>query len=150
MRIVNLRWKPLTDEAFAPFGRIVRDFANDVPKVSVGQVVRNQVRAKRTNCVEWVSAHWDGEQILVPHEKVPTVFVVAPPSERPDPKGFRAFLSDGSAGICLSVGVWHALPIPTTKENALYDNAQGSQWHDHTVELNLPSELGIILSVALP
>ncbi|MCS3919979.1 ureidoglycolate lyase [Fervidibacter sacchari] len=150
MRQVTLQCKPLDEENFAHFGRLVRNFALAVPKLEVGVVVRNQMRVVRNTKVEWVSAHYDGEQIIFPHEPVPTVFVVAPPSPLPTLESFRAFLSDGTIGVCLSVGVWHAMPIPVSCDHALYDNAQGSEWHNHTVEIHLPTELGGILIVELP
>jgi ureidoglycolate hydrolase len=145
-RIV-LRCEPLTEDAFAPFGAVVHDFATVTPRLRVGTVVRNRMRAYRTAQVEWVSAHRDGEQIVVPREPVPTVFIVAPPSERLTHTQFRAFLSDGTAGVCLAPEVWHALPIPVDRDHALYDNAQGSDWHEHTVEVHLPTELGVVLCV---
>jgi len=142
-----LRCEPLTEENFSPFGYIVRDFAYVAPKLVIGEVVRNRMRVRRVKEVEWVSAHYDGEQIIFPCEPVPTIFVVAPPSERPSLKNFRAFLSEGEIGICLALGVWHTPPIPVDREHALYENAQGSQWHDHTFEFHLPSELNAILCV---
>jgi ureidoglycolate hydrolase len=150
MRQVVLKCEPLTADAFAPFGRIVSDFASATPFLRVGEVVRNRMRAWRLREVEWVSAHHDGEQIIVPCERVPTVFVVAPPAPRPMPESFRAFFGDGTVGVCLAIGVWHAPPIPVTCEHALYDNAQGSEWHEHTVEVHLPTELCCLLSVELP
>jgi len=150
MRQVILQCEPLTEENFAPFGYLVRNFASAVPRLKVGEVVRNRMRVVRNTKVEWVSAHYDGEQILFPHEPVPTVFVVAPSSSLPTLESFRAFLSDGTIGVCLSVGVWHAMPIPVFCDHALYDNAQGSEWHNHTVEIHLPTELGGILIVELP
>jgi ureidoglycolate hydrolase len=83
MRQVILQCEPLTEENFAPFGYLVRNFALAVPKLKVGEVVRNRMRVVRNTKVEWVSAHYDGEQIIVPRETVPTVFVVAPPSPCP-------------------------------------------------------------------
>jgi len=145
-----LRCEPLSEETFAPFGYLVQNFAAATPKLKVGVVVRNRMRVLKTNKVEWVSAHYDGEQVIVPHQPVPTVFVVAPPSPRPTLESFRAFLSDGITGVCLGLGVWHATPIPVSCDHALYDNAQGSEWHNHTVEIHLPTELGGILIVELP
>ncbi|MCS7263831.1 MAG: ureidoglycolate lyase [Armatimonadetes bacterium] len=142
-----LRCQPLAEENFAPFGYIVRNFAEAKPNLIVGEVVRNRMRARQVREIELVSAHYDGEQIVFPCEPVPTVFIVAPPSERPSLESFRAFLSDGTLGICLAIGVWHALPIPIDRDHALYENAQGSQWHEHTVEFHLTSELDAILCV---
>lgn len=149
MRQVILQCEPLTEENFAPFGYLVRNFALAVPKLKVGEVVRNRMRVVRNTKVEWVSAHYDGEQIIVPHKPVPTVFVVAPPSPRPTLESFRAFLSDGTTGVCLSIGVWHAVPIPVSRPHALYDNAQGSEWHNYTVEVHLPTELGGMVVIDL-
>lgn len=149
MKQIVIQCEPLSEENFAPFGYLVRNFASATPKLKVGTIVRNQMRTRKVTKIEWASAHYDGEQIIIPHEAVPTVFVVATPLPKPSLESFRAFLSDGTVGICLSVGVWHALPIPITRDHALYDNAQGSEWHDHTVEVNLPKELGAILCVDL-
>jgi ureidoglycolate hydrolase len=147
MRRIVLRCEPLDERNFAPFGYIVRDINSSVPQLKVGKVVRNQLRVRKMTEIEWVNAHYDGEQIIVPHEPVPTIFVVATPSLRPSLESFKAFLSDGTVGVCLRIGVWHALPIPVSRDHALYDNAQGSEWHEHTVEIHLPTELGAILRV---
>ncbi len=147
MQKFALKCEPLTEESFAPFGSIVRNFFDAEPKLLVGAVVRNSMRVRQVKEIEWVSAHHDGEQITFPCEPVPTVFVVAPPSERPSLESFRAFLSDGKVGVCLALGVWHAPPIPIDREHALYENAQGSQWHEHTLEFHLPTELNAILCV---
>lgn len=149
MKKFALKCQPLSDEAFKPFGYIVRNFEASQPRLLVGTVVRNKMRVRRVLEIDWVSAHYDGEQIVFPCELVPTVFVVAPPSKRPSLESFRAFLSDGTVGVCLALGVWHAPPIPVDREHALYDNAQGSDWHEHTVELHLPKELGVVLEVEI-
>ncbi|MFN3422445.1 MAG: ureidoglycolate lyase [Armatimonadota bacterium] len=147
MRRIVLRCEPLTVETFAPFGRIVSNFYETEPQLRIGTVIRNRIQARRTSQIEWVSAHHDGEQIIFPRAPVATVFVVAPPSERPPLDHFRAFISDGTVGVGLSIGVWHALPIPIDCDYALYDNAQGSEWHEHTVEMHLPTELDTLLCI---
>ncbi|MCS7193132.1 MAG: ureidoglycolate lyase [Armatimonadetes bacterium] len=147
MRKFVLRCEPLTEESFAPFGYTVRNFAEAKPKLIVGEIVRNRMRVRQVKQIEWVSVHYDGEQIIFPCEPVQTIFVVAPKLKKPSLESFRAFLSDGAFGVCLRIGVWHSLPIPISQDHALYENAQGSEWHNKTIDLHLPSELGAILQV---
>ncbi len=139
----------LTPETFAPFGRVVTDWTAVTLRLRVGEMVRNQMRARRTTVIEWLSAHDDGEQALISAEPIPTVFVVSPPSPIPSVEKARAFVSDGKVGVCFSRGVWHAFPIPIGAEHALYNNAQGSHWHQHTREVHLPTALGCVLVVSL-
>ncbi len=150
MRVLQVPVEPLTESSFAPFGCIVKEFHAAVPRLLVGEVVRNRMRVRRVSVIEWLSAHYDGEQIIVPCQATPTVFVVALPTPQPVPEAVRAFLSEGNEGVCLAMGVWHAFPIPVTVDHALYDNAQGSQWHKHTVEVHLPTQYGCLLQIALP
>ncbi len=149
VREVTVPILPLTEDTFAPFGRLVASFETAIARLRIGTVVRNQMRVRRTAVIEWLSCHEDGEQVIVPAEPVPTLFVVAPPAPCPDPTGVRAFLSEGHIGVCLAQGVWHTFPIPVTAEHALYNNAQGSKWHDYTHEVHLPSEVGCLLKVSL-
>ncbi len=139
----------LTPQTFAPFGRVVTDWTAVALQLKVGETARNQMRARQTTVIEWLSAHDDGEQALIPVEPIPTVFVVCPPSPMPSVEKARAFVSNGKVGVCFSQGVWHAFPIPIAAEHALYNNAQGSQWHQHTREVHLPTALGCVLVVGL-
>ncbi len=137
------------DENFAPFGRLVRAREEPEPVLLCGVPVTTFMRCYRTAAVDWMSAHDDGEQVLIPVEPVPSVLVVAPPSDDLDPSELIAFLWSGRETIVLHRSVWHALPIPVSQPHALYRNRQGSDWflQSRTVRL---SDRGWLVHIRLP
>ncbi|MCS7223602.1 MAG: ureidoglycolate lyase [Armatimonadetes bacterium] len=135
--------QPLTPEEFRPFGRVLVNKGSYVPRLTVGQVMVSRMRGYQRKELDWFSAHDDGEQVIVPLDKVPTIFVVGHPSREPNPAALKAFLSQGQETIVLSPSVWHTIPVPVTVFSALYENHHGSEWTEHTRSVNLPKEKGV-------
>lgn len=59
--------------------------------------------------------HKNTQEAFIPLKGV-SVFMLAPPEEKPDPSEMTPFLMDGSKGILLDEGVWHWVPFPLTEE----------------------------------
>ena len=83
----------------------------------------------------------------------PTVVLVGPPdvdfSDDAHLDELRAFLCDGSAGINLALGTWHAGPYPLTDHVDLV-NVQGKQVLANDVEeAHLDRDLGVRVTIAL-
>lgn len=59
--------------------------------------------------------HKNTQEAFIPLKGV-SVFMLAPPGEKPDPSEMTPFLMDGSKGILLDEGVWHWVPFPLTEK----------------------------------
>lgn len=59
--------------------------------------------------------HKDTQEAFIPLKGV-SVFMLAPPGEKPNTAEITPFLMDGSKGILLDEGVWHWVPFPLTEE----------------------------------
>lgn len=93
-----------------------------------------------------VNYHPDGGQIFCPRERTPFVAPLALPGNDLKPEHFVAFYCDGSFGINIRPGVWHAAVFPFA-DRATFDGRQGAvhaRISCHTME-----EFGVYLSVPL-
>jgi len=126
--------QPLTDAAFAPFGRVLQappeaDHAAAGESINAGTARRFELLADaaltaaggrpvislsracarpRPLVLTEVERHVLGSQSFVPLG-APRRFalVVAPPGPAPRPAELRAFVSDGTQGVWLAPGTWH-------------------------------------------
>ena len=57
--------------------------------------------------VRMLERHPLSSQAFVPVGQHPFLVIVAPPDEAPDPKGVRAFVTNGQQGVNYRRGVWH-------------------------------------------
>ena len=127
----------LTEKAFAEFGRVLSKPAECQPSVTsaisaswlgtsdlmgIGAQPAKQVtfleiyaRPKQFDTVE---RHVSSAEAFIPLEGF-SILLVAPPEatdelDRPDMRRARAFIFDGSRGILMRPGTWHALPYTLT------------------------------------
>lgn len=125
-RVITAR--PLTPEAFAPFGDVIdtegaRHFPinrgtverfDDLAAVDVGETGHALISIfeVRQPCpsplrVDLVERHPLGSQAFIPMEAAAMCVVVAPPGVEPSPENLDAFLSDGRQGVNYRAGTWH-------------------------------------------
>jgi ureidoglycolate lyase len=146
--------EPLTSEGFAPFGQVVgRD------------QVQIELRGDETFHLDVLSydhrplrftvlnRHHNATQALVALNGKPTVVLVGPAEldfSTPDHlAALRAFVCDGSAGINLALGTWHAGPYPLTDHVDLV-NVQGRQVMENDVEeAHLARDLDVAITISL-
>ena len=127
-RLVEVAVEPLSPSAFTPFGTLVGAGA-EPPALDWGTLQTWMTPfdvdgpAQMTLCryhrepVEWsrMERHLGVTQAFLPLGGVASIMVVAPPSDLadrtalPPPDSVRAFRMDGSAGVVLHRGTWHAL-----------------------------------------
>jgi ureidoglycolate hydrolase len=124
-----LRVEPLTEEAFAPFGELVRGRdepprfeadGNRMWDVGFEAAGATEILAVATDYAPFrftkLERHFGVTQTFVPVSGPPSVIVVAPPTapERtaiPDPREARAFLVDREPYV-LRKGTWHYSRLP--------------------------------------
>ena len=149
-----VRAAPLTSEGFAPFGQVI------------GQdEIELELRGDESFHLDIIgydhqplrfavlNRHHRATQALVALNGKPTVVLVGPPSvdfsSRDHLDELRAFICDGSGGINLSLGTWHAGPYPLTDHVDLV-NVQGRQVLENDVEeAHLDDALGVEVTIAL-
>ena len=144
-KVVRMKVEPLTPEAFEPFGEVIKTYEEARPEIRKGGLreKRITVTSGDRRRVQF-TYHTDAGQAFYPSRHCPTVFMVGPVKEGPAPEDLRAFYSDGSLGICVRTGVWHALPICLEGEE-IYQSIRGDQdYLAHTVELHFEAEQGLL------
>jgi ureidoglycolate lyase len=154
MREHVVRAEPLTSEGFAPFGQVVgRDEV--VLELRNDETFHLDVLSYDHKPLEFtvLNRHHNATQALIALNGKPTVVLVAPGSldfeDEADLAHLRAFLCDGSAGINLAIGTWHAGPYPLTDHVDLV-NVQGKQVMANDVEeAHLARDLGVTVTIAL-
>ena len=124
----KLRAEPLTAAAFAPFGEVIEkrpdaghtinagmaerfhDLAEVDAAEAAGHPLVNIFRGKPWALpltVRMLERHPLSSQAFVPLGRQPFLVVVAPPGDRPQPGGVRAFLAQNGQGVNYRRGVWH-------------------------------------------
>ena len=126
MAALQLKPKPLTREAFAPFGDVIEtedaerllinegttERFHDLAKVELGggraliNIFRAQPRPSPI-AIRMMERHPLGSQAFVALERRPFLVVVAPPGAPPEAAALRAFITDGNQGVNYHPGVWH-------------------------------------------
>jgi ureidoglycolate lyase len=154
MREHVVRAEPLTSEGFAPFGQVV-GHDEVVLELRGDEEFHLDVLSYDHRPLEFtvLNRHHRATQALVALNGKPTVVLVGPAeldfSEEGHLDALRAFLCDGSAGINLALGTWHAGPYPLTDHVDLV-NVQGRQVMANDVEeAHLDRELGVRVTIAL-
>lgn len=125
---LTLQARPLTQEAFAPYGDVIEtrghtptpmnqgwaERYHDLAKVDVnefeGSVHLSLVRAQPETVpvtLRLVERHPLASQAFVPLGTNPYLVVVAPAGPVPSRDALEAFLTDGQQGINYDKGIWH-------------------------------------------
>ncbi len=128
--MLELEARPLTPEAFAPFGDVIDTRASDYFHINAGrtrryhdlarvEILGDQARALISIFVSqpvevplelsFLERHPQGSQAFVPMHEERFLVVVAPPGDAIDPSEVRAFVTDGRQGVNYRAGTWHAI-----------------------------------------
>jgi len=119
--------RPITSEAFAPYGDLVTSAGRDGRSINAGTSVRVEMpepdvfgdggrpslsvfRARAVRLpfeVRELERHRLGSQTFLPLGGRPFVVVVALGADSPDPDTIAAFRVDGDCGVAFRRGVWH-------------------------------------------
>jgi len=127
--------RPLTAEAFAPFGDVIEagraaqpmndaSFRryDDLARIDCDPAAGGRPAIGLVQCavatgfpctVRMLERHPLGSQAFVPLGDYPFLVVVAPPGDLPDVSRIAAFVSNGQQGINYRRGTWH-MPLTAT------------------------------------
>lgn len=96
--------------------------------------------------VKHVNYHPDGGQLFFPRTRAPFIAPLALPGDDVRPEHFVAFYCDGTQGLYIHPGIWHAAVIPLDSSAEFLDK----QGKVHArISCLLPEEFGVYLSVPL-
>lgn len=114
MRTIRLPLRPLTREAFAPYG-IVIDQRGSV-EIDLGGGVPSMTGAtaeRRDFAFTFLARHRRTMQVFSPLVGSQSIVAVAPPvGSAPRVEDVQAFLIDGRHPYALHKGTWHTPPFP--------------------------------------
>lgn len=135
--MLNLTAKPLTAEAFVPFGDVIDARTSASYPINAGRTQRHHDLAKvetlgdnaRTLINIFVSQpvtlplnltflerHPQGSQAFMPLHQERFIVVVAPPGDTIAPNEVQAFVTDGRQGVNYRAGTWHAIQSVLERE----------------------------------
>ena len=118
MRVITLKPQPLTDESFAPFGRILNLDRREIvctDGVLTARITHAPLRDLSAEQPHFLNRHMEETQVFVPLGGKDGLFFVGPPSETPesfDPATTALFHFPGDKAIQMHVGTWHVAPSP--------------------------------------
>ena len=128
MKTYHLHLKPLTQEAFAPFGDVIQKQGHYPEDINYGQTRKcaglaqidvadeegtatvHIYRSRPVSLpfrVEVMEYHPLGSQAFIPLHQRPFLVVVAPAAEILDFDSIQGFFTNGEQGVNLKKGVWH-------------------------------------------
>ena len=128
MKRYPLKLKPLTQEAFAPFGDVIQKQGHRPEEINYGQTRKyaelaqvdvgdekgtatvHIYRSRPVSLpfrVEVMEYHPLGSQAFIPLHGRPFIVVVAPPSQTLHFKSIQGYFTNGKQGVNLHKGVWH-------------------------------------------
>lgn len=144
--IFELKPRPLTAEAFAPFGDVIDTADRDYFMINDGNTRRYHRLAEvdtgpadgrpiisifRSGAyaypfrIRMLERHPHGSQAFIPLHGEAFLVVVAPPGPEPDPNTIHAFIAQGNQGVNYHRGTWHhpVLAIKDQDEFLVVDRA---------------------------
>ncbi|MEE8495985.1 MAG: ureidoglycolate lyase [Xanthomonadales bacterium] len=128
MKTHRLNLKPLTQEAFAPFGDVIQTQGHHPEEINCGQtrkyagLARLDVADEEGTAtvhiyrsrpirlpfrVEVMEYHPLSSQAFIPLHRRPFLVIVAPAAEILPFKSIQGFFTNGEQGVNLNKGVWH-------------------------------------------
>ena len=128
MKTNRLNLKPLTQEAFAPFGDVIQKQGHYPEEINFGQTRKyaglaqidvadeegtatvHIYRSRPVSLpfrIEVMEYHPLSSQAFIPLHQRPFLVVVAPAAEILDFDSIQGFFTNGEQGVNLKTGVWH-------------------------------------------
>jgi ureidoglycolate hydrolase len=142
-REVRIRPKPLTPEAFAPFGRVL-DQRQMVLKSTEFPFFTNITTFRpASEPITYINRHHDHNQLFVTLGGAKMIVIVARPDlpgEGFDPANIEAFESDGEQAIVFDIDTWHIAPRGVGPSDVRAVNMQATNNLVHTERVELADQ----------
>ncbi|XKE44825.1 ureidoglycolate lyase [Halomonas organivorans] len=159
--MLELEARPLTPEAFAPFGDVIDTRTSDYFHINAGRTRRyhdlarvetlgEQARALISIFVSqpvevplelsFLERHPQGSQAFMPLHEERFLIVVAPPGDTIDPGEVRAFVTDGRQGVNYRAGTWHAIQSVLGREGEFLvvdRGGEGNNCDEHPIDIRV-------------
>ncbi|MFN7928571.1 MAG: ureidoglycolate lyase [Blastocatellia bacterium] len=152
IRTICLEVQPLTPEAFAPFGEIIRERGQIEVDLDGGQAgFVAQTVEKRPMEFDFLGRHRRTEQVFSPLGGTKSILAVAMPTEEdsPNENQMAAFLLDGSCAFKLHRGTWHTSVFPLEdRASFLIVDREGTLEEDYDLR-DLKTVLGAVVEIRL-
>ncbi len=143
---VTIKARPLTPEAFAPYGRVVGE-PREPLLMQEGQFTARLMTVRRApETVDRINRHLDHSQMFVPLNGDRLVVIVAPPDvpmEGFDATKIAAFVTDGKTAFLFHPGTWHIEPRALDKDACQVINVQTDVFREHTELLHLREDCNV-------
>ena len=143
---ITVKVRPLTAEAFAPYGRVVESDREDLIMQEGKFTARLMTVRRAPATIERINRHMDHSQMFVPLRGDPTVVIVAPPDVPMQPfdaSKIVAFRADGTQTFIFHPGTWHIEPRALAKDECQLINVQTDVFRNHTELLHLQEDCGV-------
>ncbi|MBY6029104.1 ureidoglycolate lyase [Halomonas sp. DP8Y7-1] len=135
--MLELIARPLTAEAFAPFGDVIDARTSSSFPINAGRTQRHHdlvaIETLGDNArpmislfvsqpielpltLSFLERHPLGSQAFMPLHEERFIIVVAPPGDAIEPDQVRAFVTDGRQGVNYRAGTWHAIQSVLDRE----------------------------------
>ncbi|ATJ84014.1 ureidoglycolate lyase [Halomonas beimenensis] len=159
--MLQLDARPLTPEAFAPFGDVIDTRTSDYFHINAGRTRRyhdlarvetlgEQARALISIFVSqpvqvplelsFLERHPQGSQAFMPLHEERFLIVVAPPGDTIAPEEVRAFVTDGRQGVNYRAGTWHAIQSVLGREGEFLvvdRGGEGNNCDEHPIDIRV-------------
>lgn len=148
-RVVTLKPRPLTPEAFAQYGKVL-DRQQFILRSDHYPMFSNVgILPPIDEPITYVNRHHDHNQIFATFGE-PMVVIVARPDLAADqlqPSDVEAFVTDGKTAIVFHVDTWHLMPHSASRQPIRALNVQATNNHVYTERLDLTTERGCVLRI---
>lgn len=118
MQILRRKVRPMTREAFAPFGVLIDSRGSlEIDLGGGASSLTGATSERRPFRFDFMARHRRTMQVFSPLASSQWVIAVAPPNDRsaPDVERISAFLVDGRLPYAYHKGTWHTPPFPVSE-----------------------------------
>lgn len=152
-RVLRLRPRPLTPEAFAEFGTVVGPERMVLTSTEFPFFTNVASLQPADRPITYLNRHHDHHQIFASLGGQPMIVVVASPrlsAAEIRPEDVQAFVTDGQTAIVFHVETWHLEPRAAGRAPIRALNVQATNNHVHTERVELAPTFGWVIQLEVP
>ncbi|HVG97899.1 MAG TPA: ureidoglycolate lyase [Chloroflexota bacterium] len=153
LREVVVEARPLTPEAYAPYGRLIGPQREPLLQQEGSFTAKLMTVHRVPATLTGINRHRDHSQTFVPLAGAPTVLIVAPPdvpAEGFDPERIVAFVNRDGYAFTFDPGTWHTEPRALGADSCDLINIQTDVSPLHTDLLHLEADCGVRVVLRVP